>query len=243
MRILLTAMRCLKGDVAGKLARHRELLALGRILDIDLVLAPEMSLTGYLASEAVTLEDPAVGALVEATLDSPAICFGIAEVAAGKPYISQVVAARGAIDVIHRKAHLGEDEHDAFQPGVPAGVFEVAGAPCSIAICAEIGSPASYALPSRVVLGPAAPGLYPPRHATEADWQRGVDWWRGSTTGDAARLLGRDQVLAVSTQAGATNDEDLAGWAGLIASDGTVLAGLPDWHEGTLVVEVSAAER
>jgi predicted amidohydrolase len=44
--------------------------------------------------------------------------------------------------------------------------------------------------------------------------------------------------IALSTQAGATADEDFPGLAALIDPTGTVVAALPDWHEGTLLVDV-----
>jgi predicted amidohydrolase len=238
MRILLTAMACPKGDIDANLARHLDLVATAGP-DVDLVLFPEMSLTGYLAGAAIALEHPAVRTLVERTADAPAICFGFTESAPGKPYITQVVAADGAVVAVHRKAHLGDDERDDFQPGTPAPAFTIAGETCAIAVCAEIGSEPPYRAGGRVVLAPAAPGLYGPRRVDADGWQRGYDWWHGATTGDAARLLGPDQFLALSTQAGATIDEDFPGWAALIGPGGAVISALPDWHEGSLVVEVS----
>jgi predicted amidohydrolase len=44
--------------------------------------------------------------------------------------------------------------------------------------------------------------------------------------------------LVVSTQAGATDDEDFPGWAAVLEPGGKVAAELPDWREGTLIVEV-----
>ncbi len=236
MRILLTAITCLKGEINRNLVRHLDLIRSSP--QVDVLLFPEMSLTGYLPAAAISLDHPAVVELASASAGGPAICFGIVEAGPGKPYITQIVAVDGAIDVVHRKFHLGEDEDDDFQPGSPAGLFTVAGVPCSMAVCAEIGSDAPYQVGSRVVLGPAAPGLYGPRRETDADWQRGLDWWRGATTGDAERLLGPDQFLAVSTQAGTTHDEDFPGWAALIGPGGNVGSALPDWREGTLVVDV-----
>jgi predicted amidohydrolase len=42
----------------------------------------------------------------------------------------------------------------------------------------------------------------------------------------------------MSTQAGATVDEDFPGLAALVDPAGEVIARLPDWKEGELVVEV-----
>jgi predicted amidohydrolase len=238
MRMLLTAVTCPKGDVKANLARHHDLVGRGTEAGCDIVLLPEMSLTGYRASAAIPLEHPAVRSLTDATVTGAAVCFGLVEQAAGLPYITQVVVAAGEVVAVHRKAHLPDDERADFAPGAGSGVFAIGGVTCSIVVCAEIGTPPPYRLGSRVVLAPAAPGLYGERRRTAQDWRRGFEWWRGSLTTDAKRLLAPDQFLAVSTQAGATEDEDFPGWAGLIATGGEIRVALPDWDEGSLIVDV-----
>jgi predicted amidohydrolase len=238
MLAMLTAVTCHKGDVAGNLSRHHQLLGVGADEGCDLVLFPEMSLTGYAAGAELPLASPLVAELVAATLDGPAACFGLAERAesGGPPYITQLVAERGHIVAVHRKEHLGEGEDADFRPGTGAGVVEVAGVACSVAICAEIGTPPPYDQPANVVLAPSAPGLYGERRRTDDDWRRGFSWWRGQVVRDAARLLRTGQVLALSTQSGATDDEDFPGWAALVGPGGDVVTALPDWRQGHLVV-------
>jgi predicted amidohydrolase len=245
MRILLTAVNCAKGEIERNLGTHLELLRQGAAQRCDLVLLPEMSLTGYQPAAAITLEHPAVAELAAATSGGPAACFGLVEQAGdgGAPYIAQVVAAAGAAQVVHRKNHLGEGEPGMFRPGRRAGTFTIAGTTCTLAVCAEIGARAAYQAGSALVLGPAAPGLYGQRRASADEWQRGFDWWHGNVLGDARRLLAPGQLLAVSSQQGATDDEDFPGWACLVGSGGEVLAELPDWREGTLCVEVPAGQQ
>ncbi len=130
MRLLLTALNCPKGEVGANLARHHELLAEGKIADCDLVLLPEMSLTGYLVDAALLLSDPSVLELIESTVATPALCFGLVErCESGKgPYITQLVAADGRLTAVHRKAGLGEGEEQSFQPGTPpSGLSIIAG--------------------------------------------------------------------------------------------------------------------
>ncbi|MBA3311411.1 MAG: hypothetical protein H0U28_15385 [Nocardioidaceae bacterium] len=93
MRLLLTAITCPKGKVQANLAGHRELLMLGRDRGCDLVLLPEMSLTGYLPSAAISLTDRSVAELVAATAAGPALCFGLVERGepGNAPYITQLV--------------------------------------------------------------------------------------------------------------------------------------------------------
>lgn len=240
MRLLLTAINCPKGKVETNLARHHELLALGKDSGCDLVLLPEMSLTGYLPSAAISLTDRSVSELVEATAAGPTLCFGLAEQGepGTAPYITQLLASDGRIATVHRKAGLGDEEAGHFRPGTPSRLISIAGVACSLAVCAEIGTESPYQYDSTLVLGPAAPGLYGARRALHADWQRGFDWWRGSVIDDARRLLGPGRWLAVSTQAGTTDDEDFPGWAALIGPGGHVVDELRDWREGTLAVDL-----
>ena len=242
MRLLLTAVRCEKGDLDGNLRRHRELLAAGREAGCALVLLPEMSLTGYDPGAAVSLTDDIVTGLVATTRDGPRLSFGLAEAAVagetdGRPTITQVLAGNGVVLAVHRKYALPPDEQPAFRPGAGFETVAVDGTTTVTAICAEVGSDQPYGLGADVVLAPSAPGLYGPRRVSDQDWQRGFDWWRGSVRADAERLLPPGSWLAVSTQAGAAVDEDFPGWAALIGAGGVIHAELPDWREGVLVVE------
>src|SRR5262249_3359893 len=149
------------------------------------------SLTGYLPAAAIGLDSSAVRALIEATRESPDLSFGFVESAkTGElPYITQVVARRGELIAVHRKASLGEGEDADFQPGTASARFRVAGVSCALAVCAEIGVGAPYETRARIILGPSAPGLYGDRNVTDDDWRRGFDWWHGSVLDDARRLV------------------------------------------------------
>ena len=239
MRLLLTALHCPKGELDVNAARARDLLARGRQSNCDLVLLPEMSLTGYRAEAAVALDAPAVTELVECTRGGPSLSFGLVEARPeGAPYITQVVAADGRLAVVHRKTGLGEGEAGLFHPGTRGLRFDLHGTPCAFAVCAEIGTAPPFGLEATLVLGPAAPGLYGDRRVRDEDWRRGFDWWRSSVIADARRFLPPQAWLAVSTQAGATDDEDFPGWAALVGPGGTVVAELEDWRDGVLVVDV-----
>src|SRR6187401_2480992 len=113
MRLLLTSVTCPKGEIEVNRTRHLELLGEGTQAGCDLVLLPEMSLTGYRPNAAISLSHPAVTKLIAATSRASALCFGLVEVGptGSPPYITQVVASKGKLTVVHRKARLGEGEH------------------------------------------------------------------------------------------------------------------------------------
>lgn len=245
MRALLAAINCPKGPIEANLADHLAVLETAE--PADLVLFPEMSLTGSVDpatahERLVLLDDPAVQALAQAARSGITICFGIAELGPdGRPYITQVVAANGEVHGVQRKRHLGDDEGQ-FATGTETTMFEHAGVGFGIAICAEAGHDGPFdavaAAGNRLVLFPAAPGLYG-RRTDEASWRRGFGWWEGSSLGDASRHARRLGLwVAQAGQAGTTKDEDFPGLAALTDPGGQVVARLPDWRAGVLPVVI-----
>ena len=254
MRLLLTALRCEKGDVDGNLARHLAVLVDGAAAGCDLVVFPEMSLTGSVdprthAGRLVDLDHDAVRRLGAATTSGPAALFGVAERGPERPaergdgpYITQVLAAGGEVVGTYRKRHLGEGE-EAYSTGTRTSALELGGRAVGVAICAEgaVDLPwdEAAAAGARLVCFCAAPGLDPPRCRDEAGWRRGFGWWEPEALGQAsghARRLG--VWVALASQAGVTEDEDFPGLAALVDPTGAVVARLPDWREGTLVVDI-----
>lgn len=160
---------------------------------------------------------------------------------AAAPYITQVVAADGRVAGVQRKRHLGEGE-DAYTAAAEPAVFEQAGVRFGVAICAEAGFDAPFeaaaAAGARLVLFPAAPGLYG-RCSDDTSWREGFSWWQGSGLGDACRHARRLGLwIALAGQAGSTADEDFPGLAALVRPDGSVAARLPDWRPGVLTVDI-----
>ncbi|HUC57888.1 MAG TPA: carbon-nitrogen hydrolase family protein [Streptosporangiaceae bacterium] len=246
MRALLAAMNCAKGDLAGNLASHLTLLRAAA--PGDLILFPEMSLTGYVdpvssSNWLAGLKDASVTQLIAATGEAGVCaCFGIAERSPdGQPHITQIVAAEGKLLGIQRKRYLGEGE-DAFTPAEGNAVFDYGGTRFGVAICAEAGHDAPFNAAAdagaTLVLFPAAPGLYG-RRTDEASWRAGFSWWEDCSLGDASRHARRLRLwIAQAGQAGATVDEDFPGLAALTGPDGTVVDRLPDWNPGVLTVNI-----
>jgi predicted amidohydrolase len=244
MRVLLAALNCPKGDVAGNLAAHRALLREARIRGCDLAVFPEMSLTGSVDPAAhperlLGLDAGPVRELAAATRDTVPALFGIAEQG---PHITQVYAVAGAVAGAYRKRHLGEGE-EAYTPGTSPALFDRGGVRFGIAICAESGVDFPFDEPAAagagIVFFCAAPGLHG-RRTDEAGWRAGFDWWESCGLADARRHAARAGIwIALTTQAGATEDEDFPGIAAVVDPSGAVVARLPDWRAGTLVVDLA----
>jgi predicted amidohydrolase len=243
---MLAAICCQKGDWPANLAAHEEVLARARDEGCQLAAFPEMSLTGSVDPAAhpgdlLRLDSEPVRTLAGLTRRySVAALFGIAEQGdGGAAHITQVYARAGRLTGAYRKRHLGEGE-DAYTPGTLPALFRLGQLSFGVAICAEsrVDYPfdESAAAGAELVFLCAAPGLYG-RRTDEESWRAGHAWWESRGLADARGHATRTGAwVALTTQAGSTADEDFPGLAALVAPDGEVVARLPDWRAGTLVV-------
>jgi predicted amidohydrolase len=252
VRALLAAINCPKGEVETNTARHIALLEEAHARDARIVAFPELSLTGSVdpvnwPGHAITLDHPAIAAVAAATAEQRvAALFGIAETVDDRVHITQVLADGGRVVGHYQKRTLGDDE-DSYHAGSEPARFALGTTPIGIAICAESGADRAFddaaAAGAQVVFFCAAPGLYG-RRTDETGWRSGFEWWSGAALGDAARHARRLGLwIALATQSGATADEDFPGLAALVDPTGAVVASLPDWHEGTLLVELPTPSR
>src|SRR3954462_4877738 len=95
VKVVMAAANCAKGDVVTNLATHRDVLACATARGADVVVFPEMSLTGSVDPQChperlTTIRDAPVAALLDLTRGNPAaVVFGIAERDEGNAYITQ----------------------------------------------------------------------------------------------------------------------------------------------------------
>jgi predicted amidohydrolase len=207
---------------------------------------PEFSLTGAVdprraPHEAVPLDHPAVESLARATAHGPGIVFGVAERAGDELFITQVIAREGRIAGVQRKRHLGEGE-DGYSTGTQPLSVSLGARRLGVIICAEstvdVLWDATHRCGAEIICMCSAPGLHGRRRDEQA-WRAGLAWWEGAGLSDARRHARRLGVwVALSTQAGATADEDFPGIAALVGPEGDVVDRLPDWRPGSLVVDV-----
>ena len=252
MRLLLAAITCEKGDVAGNLARHLEVIEEARVAGCSLAVFPEMSLTGSVdpirrRQHAIPLEHDAIAALsAAATAAEVDAVVGIGERSGDDLYISQLHLHGGAVAGVQRKRRLGEGE-EGFAVSTSTARCSCDDVPFGIVICAESQVDrtweASSSAGERLVCLCSAPGL-DERCTDEATWRTGFDWWGTAGLADARRQAKRLGVwVAMATQAGSTVDEDFPGIAALIDPAGEIVDRLPDWRPGTLVAEIPTSVR
>ena len=167
MRVALAQLDCELGDVPENTRRARALIAQARAERADLVVLPELTLTGYslgrvpddvsLASDDDELVDLAGAA------DGLGCVIGFAEAGRVHTYNSAAYLERGAIQHVHRKLYLPNydiwEERKHFTPGT------------AMLICADAWQPAVAVLAvkdgARVLIVPSCSTRQRPEIAAE----------------------------------------------------------------------------
>lgn len=249
MNILLASINCQKTELELNLETHKRVIREAADAGCDIAVFPEMSLTGYLdpaihEQHFLSLDSPHIATLVGyADLLSVNVLFGIAERGNNdKFHITQVHAADGLVTGVYRKRHLADNEL-AFTAGDNSYLGKHAGSNFGVAVCADYEVRDEFVAASEagasIVFHSSAPGLYGERKTDDASWRSGFDWWRSSTIEKHSRRAKELGIyIAMSTQVGATLDEDFPGWSALFDPEGNVVAELPDWRAGNLIVEI-----
>jgi predicted amidohydrolase len=147
LRIALVQLAPRLGDVEANLELHRARLAEARAGGADLVVFPELGLTGYLlqdlnAEVAMRLDDPRLAALVAETAGLSAIIGFVEESADHRLFIAAALVEDGAIRHVHRKVFLANyglfDERRFFAAGaLVRAVPSRLGVGLGLAICED----------------------------------------------------------------------------------------------------------
>ncbi|MBU1356633.1 MAG: carbon-nitrogen hydrolase family protein [Candidatus Edwardsbacteria bacterium] len=246
--LALIQMRCEKAAIDENIKEMRRYLDQAKDAKADIVYFPEMNITGYIDPQqhpqaVISRDHPAIRQAADLSREyhTTIIAGFVEENAAGKPFITQLVAQDGAVLGYYRKKTIKDEEAEWFSPGNDQPVFSHSGMKYGIAICADIDDENIFRelahKGARLVIACAAPGLYGEQKAR--NWQEGYDWWRGECFGKLGKYAAdQDLHIAVATQAGRTVDEDFPGGGYLFSPEGKCLAQSSDWKEGMLVVKM-----
>ena len=149
MRLALCQMNATVGDIAGNAERIRAGLRSAREAEADLVLFPELALTGYPPEDLLLREHfladagAALGELAAETRGVVAV-VGFPE-RAEDVYNAAAVLAGGAVHAIYRKVHLPNygvfDEHRYFRAGPAGAVIQLGEHRVGLTVCEDIWEP------------------------------------------------------------------------------------------------------
>jgi NAD+ synthase (glutamine-hydrolysing) len=243
VRIALAQINARVGDVEGNARRVREHIARARDQGAELVLFPELVISGY-PPEDLLLKEHFLAACGEALEDVAREAEGIVAIVgfperAEDVYNAAGVLADGRVQAIYRKVDLPNygvfDEQRYFQAGESGGIVELGDARLGPTICEDIwtpGPPASAeALAGALLITNASASPY---HAGKGR--------------ERERMLvqrARDNLSAVAfcNLVGGQDELVFDGHSLVLDHEGTVLARAPQFAEALVVatVDVQAA--
>ncbi len=147
LRVALAQLDTVVGDLAGNVARLREAAAAAHASGADLVIFPELALTGYppedllLRPHFLRDTEAALDEFVRSLPDGLVALVGVPTFA-DDVYNSAVVATRGRVHARHHKVHLPNygvfDERRYFRPGNGALLVELGEASVGVTVCEDI---------------------------------------------------------------------------------------------------------
>ena len=238
MRIALAQLNAVVGDIAGNEQRIRKQLAEARRRAAQLVLFPELAVTGY-PPEDLLLKEHFLADARAAVERIAADAVGIVAVIgfperAEDVFNAAAVLADGAVAATYRKVHLPNygvfDEVRYFQSGPGGAVLEIDGTTVGLTICEDVWQPgpplSDEALAGATVIANISASPY---HAG-----KGVE--RERMLAQRAR-----DNLAAMVFCGLVGGQDellFDGHSVVVDHEGAVIARAPQFAEALLVVDV-----
>jgi len=252
LRIALAQVAPRLGQLDENLARHRELIAEARDGSVDLVIFPELGLTGYLlqdlaAEVALRLDDPRLTDLAVAADGLSAVVSFVEESADHRLFIAAALLEEGRIRHVHRKLYLPTyglfDERRFFAAGeqlraVPSRL----GVGLGIGICEDfwhLSVPQILALDGAHLLinVSSSPGR-DLAASNEVGLGTATSWWTLMRT--YAQLT--TSVVVFVNRVGV--EESISFWGGsqVIDPAGRVAFSAPMFDEGLFIVDVEPGD-
>ena len=149
LKVALAQINATVGDIRGNAAKVRDGIARARAENVQLVLFPELALTGYPPEDLLIKThflDAAGRALEELAADAQDVVgvVGFPE-RADDVYNAAAVLAEGRVAAIYRKVYLPNysvfDEQRYFQSGDGGALIELNGVPIGLTVCEDIWEP------------------------------------------------------------------------------------------------------
>jgi NAD+ synthase (glutamine-hydrolysing) len=238
LRVALAQIDAVVGDIPGNEAKIAAQIAAARDAAAQVVVFPELALTGYppedlLLKEHFLADTRAALERIAAGVEGIVAIVGYPE-RAEDVYNAAAVLADGAIQASYRKQHLPNygvfDELRYFQPGQRGATIEVDGVTVGLTICEDIWQPgpplSDEALSgARIIVNLSAS----PYHAGKSV--------------DRERMLGqraRDDLTVVAFCALVGGQDELVfdGDSVIVDHEGTVVARAPQFQEALVVADV-----
>jgi predicted amidohydrolase len=242
VRVALAQLDCELGDVPENTRRAQAVIAEARAERADLVVLPELSLTGYSIGRvpddvSLASDDDELVNLAGAA-DGLGCVIGFAEAGRVHTYNSAAYLERGAIQHVHRKLYLPNydiwEERKHFTPGTDMRSFDTQIGRVAMLICADAWQPAVAVLAvqdgARVLIVPSCSTRQRPEIA--AEWH------------DVNRFYARMLETFVVFVNRVGEEGDLRFWGGSHVYDpyGELVAEAPEDEAGLVMAELDLSK-
>lgn len=249
LRIYLAQIAPSLGDLARNCELHLEQVARARGQHADLVVFPELSLTGYWLHDMVSevALDPGTApvlAPLRAASQGLDIVLGLVEDGGdGRCYNTTILLRRERVAWRHRKLHLPTytlfDEGRYFTAGSDLRTFTTGGARAGVLICEDMWHPAlAWLLAQDGCDLLLVPSCGPARGPTDGGIGSQHDW---RLLGETAARFHAQFVIYVN-RTGSEDGYTFAGGSFVYGPDGKLLAELPDIDDAGSLVELDLRE-
>lgn len=224
------------GDLQANIARHQHFIQIAAEQGVQLLVFPELSLTGYepalaadlaIAPEAAVLQP--LRELAREMAVTAVVGMPIRLSAEGPVLIGALVLAADGSLAVYSKQHLHSGEERAFAPGTGGAPLTLGDSQVALAVCADFCH-ASHAA--------AAAGLGADVYAA------GVLISPAGYAVDSALLQGHasshSMLVLMANHGGATGGWESAGRSAIWTADGALLAAAPGVGDGLLIARRDA---
>jgi predicted amidohydrolase len=243
LRVALAQVDCILGDTDENLRHAKEVVAEAKAGGADLIVFPELSLSGYAVGE---LDDEApikarskpINSLAEAAGKSAVVVGFCEEGRDFQTYNSAAYLEGGALLHLHRKLYLPNyrvyEERKHYNPGQSMRAFDTKLGRMAMLICNDAWQPFLPFIAvqdgAQVLIIPADSGSYP--HPELLDTK---DYWRGITR-FYARML--ESYVIFVNRVGKQDNLVFWGYSHVVDPWGTVVAEGPLHEEALITVDI-----
>lgn len=244
-KIALAQSDATLGDVAANLERHLDWIARARKAGADLLVFPELSLTGYLLQDlvsevALSADDPVFAKLAKAAGDMAVIVGAIEESPEHAQFISGYLIEGGEVRHVHRKVYLAAygvfDEARYVGGGQRVRAVDSSVGRIGMIICEDAWHPSLVGLSlldgANILVVQVAS---PVRDLTRGELPSNARTWM-DTLRTYARLYGTTIVFC--NRVGSEDGLVFWGHSCVLGPDGEAIGQAPLYDEDLLVVDI-----
>jgi predicted amidohydrolase len=247
MQVALAQIDCVLGDTDENLRKAKEVVAMARERGVDLIVFPELSLSGYALGEldddvAIEADSKPISSLAEDAGEMAVVVGFCEEGQRFQNYNSAAYLEGGVLRHLHRKLYLPNyriyEERKHYNPGQSMRAFDTRLGRMAILICNDAWQPFLPFIAvqdgAQVLIIPADSGSYPYPELLDTK-----DYWRGITR-FYARML--ESYVIFVNRVGKQDEIVFWGYSHVVDPWGTVVAEGPLHEESLITADIDLGD-